>query len=85
MKLPMYAVRDVKHVFWAPQVENNEDTAIRGFALMINTNSLTQFTPSDFDFYKVGTFDTVKGTVEALEQAEFVCSGQSVYGANYEK
>ena len=85
MKLPMFSVRDVKHAFWAPQVEQNDDVAKRNFAFMVNTNSITQFTPSDFDFYKVGYFDTQKGTVEPIEVPEFICSGSSVFGDNYEK
>lgn len=79
MKYPLYSVRDVKQAFWPPQVEQNEAVAVRNFSLMVNTNSITAFTPSDFDFYKVGEFDSQKGTIEALDVPEFVCSGSSVF------
>lgn len=86
MIYPLYAVRDAKTTFWPPQVEINEASAIRNFAQMINSgNGVAAFAPNDFDFYKVGEFDTEKGIVSATLPIELVCSGVSVVGVNYEK
>lgn len=79
MKYPLYCVRDVKQAFWSPQIEMNDAVAVRNFSFMVNTNNIPAFSPNDFDFYRVGEFDSQKGTIEALDVPEFVCSGSSVF------
>ena len=86
MIYPVVAVRDAKTTFWPCQVETNENSAIRNFAMMINSGSgVTAFAPGDFDLFKVATFDSEKGIVEPVFPIELICSGLNVQGVNYEK
>ena len=67
MKYPMYSYRDVKVGFMPPQCDQSDQSAIRGFAFAINgNNGMMNFAPQDFDLYKVGEFDTDKGTVKQI-------------------
>lgn len=80
MKYPMYSYRDVKVGFMPPQCDQSDQSAIRGFSFAINgNNGMMNFAPKDFDLYKVGEFDTDKGTVKAC-MPELICSGVDVYG-----
>lgn len=86
MIYPVFAVRDAKTTFWPPQVEENEQSAIRNFAMMINQGTgVIAFSPNDFDFYKVAEFDSEKGTLSPLVPIELVVSGVNVVGVKYEK
>lgn len=79
MKYPVFAVRDVKTCFYPPQVNQNEEDAIRGFAMMINNPSgVIGFAPKDFDLYKIGTFDTEKGVIDPLTPIEYVVAGSAL-------
>lgn len=61
MKYPVYSYRDNKTGFGQPIVESNEYTAIRGFKYAVNNNDLMNFSPADYDLYKIGDFDPEKG------------------------
>ena len=79
MIYPMYAIRDVKTTFFPPQVAQNEEDAKRNFAMMVNNPSgVIGFSPKDFDLFYVGTFDTVKGVMEAVTPIEFVVTGSAL-------
>lgn len=81
MKYPMFCYRDNKVGFMLPFCEQNDLAAVRGFSYAINGNDgLMNFSPADYDLYKVGEFDTEKGTVEC-HTPDLVCSGTSVFGA----
>lgn len=81
MKYPIFSVKDNKVGFMNPQMDTNEQTAVRGFAFGINNaDNVMNFVPSDFDLYKVGYFDTEKGTLESITP-DLIVSGSSVYGA----
>lgn len=76
MKYELYCVKDNLVSFWAPQVEQNRDTAIRNFRRMINEgNGLPNYSPYDFDLYKVGIFDSEKGLVDPCTPIELVATG----------
>ena len=81
MIYPVYCVRDVK-VGFQPQmlVEQNDASAIRGFSYAVNNEGLMNYSPSDFDLYRIGRFDTDKGIFEAVTVPELVASGASVFG-----
>lgn len=79
MKYPMFAIRDVKTTFFPPQVNQNEEDAIRGFAMMVNNPSgVIGFAPKDFDLFKVAVFDTEKGVVEPVTPIEYVVAGSAL-------
>lgn len=88
MKYGIYAIRD-KHVgFMEPRLSINDKVAIRGFANTINNSPVGSdigFAPGDFDFYKLGEFDTETALFDTSIPV-FLVSGSSVYGAKeYEK
>ena len=85
MKYPMYAIRDCKTTFFPPQCEQNESTAVRNFGMMIqNSDGIIGYAPNDFDLYKVGEFDSEKGTVTG-KTPRLVCSGNDMVGVKIEK
>lgn len=83
MKVPMFSIRDKLAGFAWPQVDTNNDTAVRNFAFAINNGdpSLLNFSPGDYDLYLVGYFDSEKGIFESTESGipEFVISGTNVF------
>lgn len=80
MKVPVFSYRDNKVGFMAPFIDQNEDAAIRGFSYAINSHEgVMSFAPADYDLYKVGEFDSEKGTIESM-LPQLVVSGSSVAG-----
>lgn len=84
MKMPVYSERDIAVGFGYPYVAMNDTVAKRNFAYKINNAdyNLMNFSPKDFDLYKVGTFDTDTGLVSVENIPELVCSGISVFGVD---
>ena len=81
MKYPVYSYRDsAAMAFGQPIVEQNEFTAIRGFKYAVNgREGVMNFSPKDYDLYKIGEFDVEKGELIPI-MPELVCSGMSVVG-----
>lgn len=80
MNYPLFSVRDTLVGFGSPFVDANEDTARRGFSMQMNNpQSMNNFSPKDFDLYKIGEFDPKSGKVTSIVP-ELVCSGVSVLG-----
>ena len=76
MKLLLVAIRDAKVGYMIPQAEQSEQTAIRNFGMLVNTGEgLMGYSPNDFDLYKVGEYDTDKGTIEACTPDLIVSAG----------
>lgn len=81
MKYPLFSYRDSKVGFGMPVVDQNDSAAIRGFSYAVNgRDGIMNFSPGDFDLYKIGVFDTEKGVIEG-QTPELVVSGSSVFGA----
>lgn len=81
MIYPIYCIRDQK-VGFQPQiiVEQSDQSAIRGFSYSINGNTgLMNYSPTDFDLFKIGEFDTETGKIDSVIPVN-ICSGISVYG-----
>lgn len=81
MKYPIYCVRDEK-VGFQPQilVESSDAAAVRGFSFAVNNHeSLMNFSPKDFDLFRIGELDSEKGSIIPC-MPELVCSGVSVFG-----
>lgn len=60
----VYALRDVKSHWTDPFVDESDEAAKRGVAMMVqraDPNSLIAFQPRDFDLYCIGQYDTVSG------------------------
>nr|USL90263.1 MAG: DNA binding protein [Microviridae sp.] len=75
----VYSMFDVCQGFLTPIFEDNDALALRNFSFaMQSANTLYRFRPTDFSFYKLGTFDTHDGTFELISPAELVARGDSV-------
>lgn len=82
MKYGLYSVRDQKVGFMPPLTDQSEQSAIRGFAFAINNpENIMNFSPKDFDLYRVGEFDADKGVLIPLDIPELVYSGTSAVGS----
>lgn len=80
MKYPMYAIRDQKVGFMVPPMcDQSDQSAVRNFSYSINGNDgVMNYSPADFDLFKIGEFDTEKGEIIPC-MPENICSGISVY------
>lgn len=79
MIYPVYAVRDKLAGFGAPEIALNDSMMIRSFGQRINNESLYQYSPSDYDLYRIGTYNVDTGEFKAI-MPEFIKSGLEVYG-----
>lgn len=80
MKYPVYCVKDNKAGFQPNLlIEQNDASAVRGFSYAINNEGLMNYSPNDFDLFKIGLFDVETGMFDSLIP-ELVVSGSSVYG-----
>lgn len=79
MKYPVYCIRDSK-VGFQPQllIEQNDATAVRGFSYAVNNEGLMNYSPKDYDLFKIGEFEIETGKFESIIP-ENVCSGVSVF------
>lgn len=85
---PVYCIRDRKGSFWQPQVHQNELSARRAFAMLVNNGdpmNPVNFAPHDFELYRIGDFDSETGTFVSIEKKEFIVSGELLVGNGYEK
>lgn len=90
MKYGIYSIRDKLTTFMSPVIDMSDGSAIRNFARAINTpDGLMDFSPADFDLYKIGEFNDESGEVTCVNPVQFVASGNSLVGykvgADYEK
>lgn len=62
MKYSVYSIKDLKTGFLPPTVEMNDQSAIRNFEhACSNTQSLFFTHPGDYQFWRLGTYDTDTG------------------------
>ena len=79
MLYSVYCIRDKYTGFMSPAVDMNDDSAKRNFAYAINNNpGVMNFAPSDYDFYRVATFDSKTGDLRPVQPIEFICNGNEV-------
>lgn len=82
MRYPLYAIRDLKGEFYSPRMEQNEASAKRNFAMMVNTEqTIINFAPQDFELYMIGSYDASTGTLEPIGMPEFILRASDVVGA----
>lgn len=81
MKLPVYAIRDVRSTFTGLTVDTNDATASRNFAhAVMQVGSIMNSHPQDFSLYRLGEFDTDTGVLIPLSPIHLVMDGVSVEG-----
>lgn len=81
MKAKLYSYRDNLVGFGPVMVENNEQTAVRGFSFAVNNASgMMGFAPKDYDLYYLGEFDTDSGLVLPAPVPSLVVNGTTVFG-----
>lgn len=80
----VYSIRDHLSGFQTPVIEQNDAIAMRNFAMAVDQyprqagKTLMSWRPSDFDFFKIGVFDSELGRIESIYPPELVASGLSV-------
>ncbi len=81
MKYPVFSIRDNK-VGFQPQllVEQNDASAVRGFSYAVNNEGLMNYSPSDFELFKLGFIDTESGIFDPINPPVCVVTGSSVFG-----
>lgn len=82
MKYPVFCIRDTKVGFDPTfMVQVNDEAGIRGFEVAINnpSNIVMNFRPADYEFYKIGYFETDNGRFYPLEVPEFMIGGVDAY------
>lgn len=80
MKYPIYTIKDDKVGFQIPVFDMSDQAAIRNFGFGINnSDSVMGFAPADYSLYKIGEFDTEKGTIDPIIIPEFIVSGSSLF------
>lgn len=76
MKYLIYAIKDTKSGFLNPSFEINESIAVRNFKYaMSHEDSLFKFAPSDFELWKIGTYDTDTGYIDDCKP-EYITGGK---------
>ena len=81
MKVALYSYRDQLIGFGMPIVDMNDSTAKRGFSMQMNNpDGLQNFSPKDFDLYRIGYFETDTGVIEKEDIPVLICTGTSVIG-----
>lgn len=79
MTYPVFCIRDAKVGFTAPTIDQTESAAIRNFAFAINGDGVMNYAPNDFDLFRIGEFDSEKGSITSCVP-ELVVSGVNVFG-----
>lgn len=81
MKLPMYSYRDRLVGFGKPILDISDQTAIRGFSMAVNNpSSMENFSPKDYELYRVGTFDADTGKVIPEDLPVLIVDAVTVLG-----
>lgn len=73
----VYSVYDVKTGYNTPFTDVNDDSAARGFGYAFkNGNNIYNYAPEDFRLYRIGTYDSDTGVLNACVP-QFVCEASS--------
>lgn len=76
----VYAFRDNKTSFGQIWNDYNDDSAKRGFAMMmVNSNGLLGFAPQDFDLFKIGEFDSETGQLDPVWPIQYLVGGNAAF------
>lgn len=80
MKLSIYALHDIKaDSFGSMIVLDNDAMAIRSLAgAAAQEASLVNLSPSDFNLYRLGSYDNCTGTIKPCDKPQLVTNAASV-------
>ena len=69
MRKPMYCIKDLRTgVFDDPWCDQNDATALRGFAYGVNRKEgIMSFRPEDFGLYKIAEYDNETSIIYNLD------------------
>lgn len=68
MKYGLYAMRDsATRQFLSITTDQSNDSAMRNFDFAISQTAQLRFRPSDFALYRIGSYDTESGMIEAQQ------------------
>lgn len=74
----VFCIRDSKVGFMTPTIDQNESCAIRNFEYAAQrTDSLFNSHPSDFDLYRIGSYDSESGELTSC-LPEHLCSASDL-------
>lgn len=75
----LYSLKDKYTGFTNPVVSMNDDSAKRDFAYAVNNNpGVMNFSPVDYDLYRIGTFDSQNGDIKPEKVCKFIANGREV-------
>lgn len=80
----LYAIRDKYTTFLSPALDQTNESAKRNFGFAVNNNKEISYAAADYDFYKVGEFDSISGKVTPADPIEFICNGVEVFNEKSE-
>lgn len=81
MTYGVYSFRDNKTSFGQIWYDHSDESSKRGFAMMVNNpDGIMGFSPSDFDLFKIGEFDSETGQLDPVWPIEFLCNGRAMVG-----
>lgn len=86
MIYPVYALRDAAaHAFLAPALNSSDESARRDLARTVasDTTGMIGFKPSDFDLYRIGTYDSETGLLSPLSPVVLVVNAAALVGENH--
>lgn len=85
---PVCSIRDKLSRFYPISVEETEKAAIRNFAMVVNafkSSSVISFSPSDYELYLVGYWNSDKGLLEPVSPLKLLANGSDLVGVKYEE
>lgn len=85
MKLGIYSIHDAHVGFMAPVTDMNDATAMRNFSVQVNTNETIKRHSLEFTLYRIGSFDSDSGLIEAEIPPELVANASSLLEVNNEE
>lgn len=75
----IYCVRDLKTSFLSPTVDVNDASAVRNFShAIIASDNIMHTHRSDFELFKLGTFDTDTASISLFDVRELLFEGKDV-------
>ena len=75
----LYSIKDKFTCFMNPAIGVNDDSAKRDFSFAINNNpGVMNFSPADYDLYRIGEFNKETGVLIQNKIPQFICNGLEV-------
>lgn len=76
----VYAYRDNKTFFGQIWNDYNDESAKRGFSVMMSNNdNIMGFSPADFDLFKIAEYDSENGQITPVWPIMYLMSGNAAF------